>query len=347
MEYILPAYNDPLFSILLIIVSALIIALVTYGWGLYKQQKEEGKLLKFLEKFDSSECSLNTADMVFEETMLKPLTLLAKAFENSGEYHKAINIYLYLIKHIDKEAIEIELMERLGNTYLYAGFLERAKSIYHEILRKRPRNVQVLYEIGIVYEAMQQYDKAKEILEPLSILGEDTTALGHFFDFAQIISSKTIETQEKIDKLKIILEKQPSMYRQIVSALLTLDFNTAWEIIDPKRSKELLDILWFLDHSQLDLERVHASEVLQTLYYVKGYLHTPMTQSNIFSLDILATAKKGGLEGGDLLFSYLCKKCKQSFPVSFTRCPNCTAINSVSVEEKVIKSSPNTQYSLV
>ena len=85
---------------MLIVVISLIIALVTYGWGLHKQQKEEGNLLKFLEKFDSSECALETTDMPFESNMFKPLSLLAKAFENTGEYHKSINIYIYFIKNI-------------------------------------------------------------------------------------------------------------------------------------------------------------------------------------------------------------------------------------------------------
>ena len=347
MEYILPAYDDPLFSILLIIIIALIIALVTYGWGLYRQQKEEGNLLKFLEKFDSSECALNTSEMPFEENMLTPLTLLAKAFENTGEYPKSINIYLYLIKHIDIESGEIELMERLGNTYLHAGFLERSRSIYLEILRRRPRNIKVLYELGVVYESMQRYDKAKEILEPLKVLGENTTALERFFDFSQLISSKTVEAEEKVAQIKNIFQKQPDLYRQIVSALLQLDTKSAWEIIDPERMKELIDILWYLPNSQLDLDIISSNEKLHTLYYAKGYLQKPMIRSGIFSLDMLATARKGGFEEGDLIFSYLCKKCKQSFPVSFVRCPNCMAINSVQIEEKIAKSIPKTDYSLL
>jgi len=347
LEHILPAYDDPLFSILLIIVIALIIALVTYGWGIYRQQKEEGNLLKFLEKFDSSECALDTSEMLFETNMLKPLTLLAKAFENTGEYPKAINIYLYLIKHIAHEVGELELMERLGNTYLHAGFLERSKSIYLEILRRRPRNVKVLYELGIVYEAMHRYDKAKEILEPLKVLGEDTSALERFFDFAQLIASKHVNAEDKVTQIKRILEKQPSLYRQIIIALLRLDTESAWETIDPERIKELIDILWFLPNSQLDLDIIASNHKLHTLYYAKGYLNQPMVESGIFSLDMLATARKGGFEEGDLLFSYLCKKCKQSFPVSFTRCPNCMAINSVQVEEKIAKSSPKTDYSLL
>ena len=347
LEYILPAYNDPLFSILLIVIISLIIALATYGWGLYRQQKEQGNLLKFLDKFDSTECALDTTDMPFEPHMFKPLTLLAKAFENSGEYHKAISIYLYLIKNTPDDLGKLELMERLGNTYLHAGFLERSKSIYVEVLRKRPRNTNVLYELGVVYEMMHNYEKAKEVIEPLELLKEDTYMLKKFLTLLQITSSKATPVQEKVAKLLIILEEEPKLYRQIMKALLQLDTKIAWDTIDPERTKELIDILWFLPNSQLDFDIIAANAQLSTLYYAKGYLQKPTIQSGIFSLDMLATARQGGFEEGDLLFSYLCKKCKQSFPVSFKRCPNCMTINSLEVEERIAKSSPKTNYSLL
>lgn len=347
MENILPAYNDPLFSIILIIVISLIVAILTYGWGLHKQQKEEGNLLKFLEKFDTSECALDTKEMLFEPSMIKPLILLAKAFENSGEYHKSISIYVYLIKHISKDSDQLELMERLGNTYLHAGFLLRSMDIYIEILRKKPRNVKVLHELGIVYEIMHQYDKARDTLGPLKILGEETESLEKFLDFSELLANKTLSTQTKIEKFRKLLEEAPSLYRQIVAVLLQLDTKSAWEIINPERIKELLDILWFLPNSQLDLDIIASSQQLKTLYYAKGYLQEPMIQSDIFSVDMLASAKQNGFEGGDLHFSYLCQKCKQSFPVSFKRCPSCMAINSVKVEEKIAKSSPKTDYSLL
>ncbi len=347
MEQLLPAYNDPLFSILLIIIISLVIAVATYGWGMYKQQKEQGKLLKFLDKFDSAECALDTAEMPFEEHMFKPLTLLAKAFENSGEYHKSISIYLYLIKNVSEDFGKLELMERLGNTYLHAGFLERAKIIYLEILRKRPRNKAVLYELGVVYEMMHNYDKAKEVIEPLEHLGEDTHNLKKFLEFSQISELKNVSAQEKLGKLKKILKEEPSLYRQVISTMLRLDTYVAWQTIDMERSKEILDILWFLPNSQLDLDIIASNPKLSTLYYAKGYLQKPSTNSGIFSLDMLAKARENGFEDGDLLFSYLCKKCKQSFPVSFKRCPNCMAINSVEVEEQIAKASPKTDYSLL
>jgi len=321
--------------------------LVTHGWGLYNQQKEEGNLLKFLEKFDSSDCALDTTDMPFEPNMFKPLTLLAKAFENAGEYPKSISLYLYLIKHASPETGEAELMERLGSTYLHAGFLERARSIFIEILRKKPRNTQVLYELGIVYEIMHNYTKANEILLPLKTLGEDTSELERFLEFAELLSDKTLAIETKVGRLTALLEAEPLLYRHIIKALLHFDTKVAWEHIDPERVKELLDVLWYLPNSQLDLDIIASNEKLHTLYYAKGYLRKPMHKSGIFSLDMLATARENGFEEGDLLFSYLCKKCKQSFPASFKRCPNCMAINSVKVEEKIAKSSPKTDYSLL
>ncbi len=347
MENILPAYNDPLFSILLIVVISLIIALATYSWGLYKQQKEQGSLLKFLDKFDSSECALDTTDMPFESHMFKPLVLLSKAFENSGEYHKSISLYLYLIKNTSDNLEKFELMERLGNTYLHAGFLERARSIYVEILHKKPRNIKVLYSLGVVYEMMQEYDKAREVIEPLEMLGEDANTLTKFLELSEVKSDKKMSVKEKLKKLKKILKEEPNLYRQIISATLQLNTEEAWKMVDMKHLKEIIDILWFLPNSQLDLDIIKSNIQLSTLYYAKGYLQKPTAKSGIFSLDMLATVKQSGFEQGDLLFSYLCKKCKQSFPVSFNRCPNCMTINSVEVEEQIAKSSPKTNYSLL
>jgi hypothetical protein len=194
---------------------------------------------------------------------------------------------------------------------------------------------------------MQKYDKAREVLGPLNMLGEDTESLEKFLDFSELLANKNMSVQDKITRLLVILKEEPGLYRQIAAALLKLDTKSAWEIIDPERIKELLDVLWFLPNSQLDLDIIASNEKLRTLYYAKGYLQEPATHSGLFSLDMLATAKQSGFEDGDLIFSYLCQKCKQSFPVSFKRCPNCMAINSVKVEEKIAKSSPKTDYSLL
>ncbi|MBD3789705.1 MAG: hypothetical protein IE885_04975 [Campylobacterales bacterium] len=346
MEQFLPAYDDPLFSILLILVVSLIIALVTYGWGLYKQQKEEGNILKFLEKFDTAECALDTKAMPFEAHMFKPLTLLAKAFETSGEYPKAINIYLYLVKNSLDQPAKLELMARLGKTYLHAGFLERARSIYTEILGQKPRNIPVLYELGVVYEMMHEYAKAKEIIEPLSILGEETQTLKNYLDFLSLATDKQIGINEKTSHLEKLLETKTDLYRLVIESLFAVSPKSAWKHLNLDRLEEILDILWFLPQAQLDLDIITSHKALSTLYYAKGYITESCVESGIFAVDLLAIAKTSGFEGGDLTFSYLCKKCKRDFPVSFNRCPHCMAINSVKVEENIAKANPQTDYSL-
>jgi len=347
VDSILPSYRDPLFSILLIITLSLIVAVLTYAWGVYKQQADKSTLRRFLEKFESAECALDTSSMPFDTAMFKPLALLAKAFENSGEYHKSINIYLYLIKHTTNPVDKGDLMERLGQTYLRAGFLERARTIFAEILRKRPRTPHILYELSIVYEIMQQYDKALEVIEPLHIQGEETEALEKFLHFEIIASDKSILPEQKVDDLVALLDAEPALYRPILSLLFRLDTRKAWAQIDKSSLHTILDILWFLPYSQLDLDIISQDSRLSAIYYAKGYLNKASQKSGIFNIDMLAAGRISGFEEGDLLFSYLCRKCKQSFPVPFARCPNCLALNTIEVEESIAKKRKQTGYSLL
>jgi len=347
LDTILPSYRDPLFSILIIVILSLIIALVTYGWSIYQQQKDKSTLHKFLEKFNTKECALDTSNMPYESGIFKPLVLLANAFDNSGEYHKAINIYIYLIKHTVNRVDNFDLMQKLGETYLRAGFLERAKKIYSQILQKQPRNIKVLYELGIVYEMMREYDMAKEVIEPLQILGEDTKEFENFLEFEKISSIKNIELDRKIELLNDLLDREPALYRPILALFFRIDIKKAWAIVDKKSLHSVLDILWFLPYSQLDLDVIANDKRLLTIYYAKGYIEDREIASGIFAVDILASSRVSGYDSGNLVFSYLCKKCKQNFPVSFIRCPNCLAINTIKVEEDIVKKRPQTDYSLL
>ncbi|MEA2029827.1 MAG: hypothetical protein U9N49_12765, partial [Campylobacterota bacterium] len=128
MEQMLPTYKDPLFSILLIITLMLLTALITYGWGIYVQRRKKESLVAFLEKFDGIETILDNQMIHFNDKMIKPLQILAKAFESSGEYHKAIDIYLYLIKNSNASLAKKDMLEKLGELYLRAGFLDRSKN---------------------------------------------------------------------------------------------------------------------------------------------------------------------------------------------------------------------------
>jgi len=339
LDTFLPGYDSPLFNILLMILVLLAVILVTYGWSRYMQQRHKSQLMEFLERFDSNQCVLEDADAIpYDESMSKPLLLLAKAFETSGEYHKSISIYLYLIRQDDSG----ELLEQLGKTYLRAGFLERAESIFLQILSREPRNIPVLYRLGAVYELMQSYEKAIETLEPLEALGEEVGMLRAFWEFEKLQHDTALSTEQKIAALLGIHQTQPELYRLTIAALFHLSDKIGWQHLQKERLRESLDLLWYLPSSQLDFAIIRSDNGLTKIYAARGDI-TPVDadlleqSSGMASIDILVAARHAGEQRGDISFSYLCDACKQSFPFAFKRCPHCLAINSAQLEEQIAK----------
>ncbi len=349
MDKILPAYNDPLFSILVIIILILIVAITSYVMGNLKEKNERRTLKHFLQGFTQKEMTLEIEEMPFEPTLIKPLSLLSKAFTNQGEYQKSINLSIYLTKHIEDFFDKEKILEQLGETYLKAGFLKRAELIFLEILHQHPRNINTLYNLGIVYELLQEYDKAFETLTPLKILGEQTKNLEAHLKLNKLLEDKLLTQQEKVQKLEALLHNKHYAYRRIMKALFLLNLESAWNNIQIDKIDSILDILWFLPSSNLNLDIISSSETLSAIYLAKGYIQaneaTP--KSSIFSIDTIVSVKKAGNENVDLLFNYGCGKCKQHFPISFTRCPKCYAIDAIQLKETLAEKKQQTGYSLL
>ena len=333
MEQILPSYRDPLFSILLIITLILLTALITYIWGLYAQNIRDENLKGFLDKFNS----INSIDedWIFNSNMIKPLEILAKVHQERGEYNRSIDIYLYLIKNSDTKISKIDFLHSLGEVYLYAGFLERAKNIFLEILKESPRSPDTLYNLLIVYEMLHLYDKALEVITPLRVLYQNVDIVEEFLRFQTLIYDKKIVN--KIDRLEDMILLYPSLYRNIILYLFKSNFQKAWSLFDEDRLSDILDILWMLPKSKVDLDIISKYISLKRLYYAKGYLQESKTPSNIFVIEMLANSRSMGFDDGGLSFTYICNKCQNRFPISFYRCQNCMSINSISIEANVIK----------
>jgi len=333
----LPSYHDPVFSILLIVLIAMAIALVTHTWGVYRRERLSKSLYSFLEKFEGNRCSLEEEDVPFEEGMARPLLLLARAFEQSGNYAKTISICLYLIRHTRDD----ELLIYLGRVYLRAGFLQRAEEIFLEIIARHPRRSDVLYQLEILYESLQEYDKAREALSALEAQGEDIRVPEDHLQFQELKSDKQMTPSRRAEELEKFLEKKPRLYRPIIRELFRLDHVRAWRHVDSERIPSLLDILWYIPPAQLQLDIIADNSVLQAVYYARGdWEKAPESPSGIFAVDMLCAAREGGYRKGTIEFAYLCTECKQSFPVSFIRCPGCMALNSVKVEETLVEEQP-------
>ncbi|HHS91938.1 MAG TPA: hypothetical protein ENK82_01180, partial [Campylobacterales bacterium] len=303
MDNILPAYDDPLFSILIIIVLVLIVAFSSLIIGTYKEKNKKKSLKKFLGGFSQDKTLLEIEEIPFEKALIKPLSLLAEAFKNQGQYQKAITLNLYLIENISNFFEKEKILEELGQTYLKAGFLKRSKSIYLEILKKHPRNKEALYHLGVVYELLHEFDEAMTTLKPLEILGENTSELSAHLELSKLLENHQISKEEKVKHLIALLEIETYPYRRIMKALFSLDFNAAWHHIENEQIMSILDILWLLPSSNLNFDIISKNERLSAIYLAKGILETNdyTIKSDIFSIDTIISAKKGGNGAVDLL----------------------------------------------
>ena len=349
MDKILPAYNDPLFSILIIVLLVLVVAIASYFMENYKEEKQQASLKKFLGKINTDDCTLDIDKLPFEEALITPLSLLADTFSTQGEYQKSIGIYLYLIGHISPFNKKEHLLEGLGITYLKAGFLKRSESLFLEILNKHARNRKALYHIEVVYELLYEYDKAKQTLTPLKILGENHNPLKAHLELSALLKNNDIDIKQRVEKLKLFAKDNSYSYRRVIKELFKTDIKVAWELLDMDKIDSILDIMWFLSSSNLNFDIISKNKILSSIYIAKGVLEAKdeVLESGIFVIDTINAAQRGGNSEVDLSFKYGCNRCKQHFPITFERCPKCYAIDSIQVKASLVKKVPYSGYSLL
>lgn len=341
MDSFLPKSDDPIVSILLLLGIIFIVSVLSYAYSIWKQEQRSKELLKFLKNFDSKECMLDTQNMEFEPSMQKPLFLLALAYQKSGEYSKAINLYLYLLKHTKDSSI----LSNLALAYLKAGFLQRSLNIYLEIVKKTPRNKKALYQIELIYEKLNDFENAKDALDVLENLGENVEALRLHLKYQEI--TKLLDKKEQFSKLEELFKKASSSYKPyILRKLFKLNSKEAWRYYDSRYFENLVDILDKLKKEDTNFDIISKNIPLEQLYYIKGYIENCSKSSHIYALDILSSAKRCGSDIAELKFIYLCSRCKNSYPLPFSRCPNCHRVYSSKIRLLIEERREKSSYSL-
>jgi len=346
VDALLIDYRDPLFAILLIAGMVFIIAFVSYWWGVYVKSRKSRRLQRFLRRFETHGVKKSLETMPYTPAMVQPLVLLARAYEKSGEYTNAIEIGLYLLEHCDNDAMTYELMELVGTTYMHAGFLERAHSTFLQILKSNPRNKKVLNDLMVVYERLQNFQKAKEVVESLEAMGVDVKDLKLYIELKLITSDLQRDHNRKIEKVIDFYLTHRKYERVVFEYLLRNEPQRAWEMVQEANIERLVDIFWFLPTSFMDYDKIKESPRLRAIYGARGDIE-PCGPTGWFLIDMLNHLKKTGFDEATLQFAYLCKNCKQQFPVPFERCPKCLALDSVVVETEITKAGNETGYNLL
>ena len=335
MNSLFVEFRDPLFSVIIFFVLIFAITFMSYWWGRYKTKENSKDLDKFLQQFHTLPTENELKILISSgELSQKSWLLLANSYVKNGDFEKAIEIYLELLR-LPSTTNTKETMYLLGKVYFKAGFLERAKQVFIEILHQSPRTPQALHSLLLVYEYLRDYKSALEVLEPLDEMNENIQKDEIYLKTLSLLNNLSLSQEEKVNKLVLLYQEHHQLIYMIFEYLFRVNPPLAWKNFDNSQGKVLIDILWSLSPENLDLDIISNNIFLRELYSARGDL-TLANTSEIFELDMLINLQSAPVNA-TLSFEYTCNQCKNCYPFAFNRCSNCQAIDTQRVEWSVIK----------
>ncbi|MFK5882383.1 MAG: tetratricopeptide repeat protein [Sulfurospirillum sp.] len=332
-------YRDPMFGIIILFAVIFVISFANYWWGVFKSKEEKDSIEKFVKKFEIVSDEEEYKKLLQNSNIpTQSLALLADAYGKSGDYEKAINIYLVALKRVKGKDKKQYLLSSLGKTYFKAGFLSRSGDVFLESLRIHPRNEESLKYLTVVYERLKEYDKAIEVLDALEELGAVVKKQKLYLEVLQISEDSKLVNQKKMQKLEEISTKERFLQRKYFEFMQQNRLEIPKKILAKLYFKNLTDLLWFADNDWLDLS-TSDQPVLKQIAMAKGFIKYEKIKNGIFAFDVLGALKKEGGVKADLGFHYMCSECKNVYPLYFYRCPNCLSIGNAKIQSSIIKAN--------
>ena len=325
-------FRDPLFGIIIFFSLIFVIALFSYWWGRFTRKEKLHELSSFMSVFNSMPTEQEIKQLITTHAITdKSAFIMADTYYQNGDYEKCIEIYLIMLD-VQKDPVEKrETLYLLGRTYFKAGFLERAQEIFLQILKQFPRTPKALRYLLIIYEKMHLFTKALEVLEPLEELGIDHTKDRVYLQAVSIIRSGKFGVDEKAQQLLALYQQHHILSYLIFEYLFRFTPELAWKNLDFGETERMVDLLWNAPDAEANLDIITSNSYLRELFSAKGTALLAQ-RSSVFEFDVLIKLNIADESGATLQFDYLCGECKQIYPFSFHRCPNCHSIDSVITE---------------
>lgn len=101
-----------------------------------------------------------------DEYTAETFLLLGNLFRNRGEINRALRVHQHLIARPDLNREQrTKAMLALGEDFFSAGMLDRAESVFTEILKDDPERGDACEPLREIYEQLHEWDKAIEITQ--------------------------------------------------------------------------------------------------------------------------------------------------------------------------------------
>ncbi len=336
-------YRDPLVGVIVIFTIIFIASFLTYTLSLYKEKQSRKEYRKLLKRFELGTLKEEDYTHLYSTYNLPfdSIILLASTFIHEGKHNKAISVYLALLELVKEPVKKEELLELLGNAYFKSGLLQRSKEIYLKILKFRPRNKIALKHLLLIFQNLNEYNRAQEVLDALDELDEDTIKERIYLNILQIIDNPVLSFEKKSTQLYNNFAINKKLERVVANYLIKFNKKLFWENIEQFSPMKIIDYLWYFDFDDIDWDKVSSSKILTEIYSAKGFINIAK-QSDIFELNTLISVKNSSVKSElDLNFEFICSKCKKTHPIYESRCPHCNDLFSLIVEPKLSKPTIN------
>ena len=342
------AYRDPLFGVIILFAIVFVISFSNYWWGVFKNKEEKQSIDKFVKKFEIVTDENEYKKLLEDASIpLESLALLAHAYGKSGDYEKAINIYLVTLKRVKGKDEKQYLLSTLGKTYFKAGFLRRSSEVFLESLRLHPRNTESLKYLTVAYEQLQEYVKAEEVLDSLEELGAKVNVQRTYLKALEILKETNLKESQKVEKLLELSHEAPFLKRKLFEYMQENGIKIEASFFETLTFKNMTDLLWYVDPMVYNIITC-KDPLVQQIAMARGFI--PYAEQEVeapFAVDVLGKLQSIGYAKASLSFAYLCSECKQVFPIHFYRCPHCQSINTVTIQTTLTKADDEENISFL
>lgn len=342
MDFFFVEYRDPMFGLLVLVALVLVVALLHYAWRTLSSKSQKKGLEGFIKKFDIAD---EHKDLLRASSLsLENLHFLAGIFTKSGEFEKAIQIYLIALEKIKDKGEQEAIFYDLAEVYFRAGFLQRSVEVLLNALNLRPRNEKALKLLKIVYLRLKRYDEVLQSLDALFELGCEVSKEREFINVIALkngaqsgaLGGKNLSVDDKRSQNLALNAPNSALKSEDSVNLNSKDLNSTQS---PKNYENNELVKRFLLENGAE---IHAEFelVIDLLYKGKRAIFlddnayfelfcamklAPKRQNYAFTnpkLKMFEILNDNDFKAR-LSFSYVCTHCKNQMPLFFYHCPIC------------------------
>lgn len=346
MDYFSIIYKDPLFSIIVIIAIITLVAIADYTKNRYKQKIKQQSLSDFAKNFENYGTDENIGSLL--DTSKYPastFTFIANIYVANGNFGEAIKMYLTILDKTQNLGEKIQTLELLGIAYYKAGFMQRAKNIFIEILKHHPRNTKVLLMLVQTYEILGEYKNALSVVSCLEEIDEKVDEVKKYMQILILINDSLMPLNEREIEILNINKTSKITNKIVLNYFKTYNIQRFWELI--YASSDILnyiDILWNIKNPPID--KIKDNKHIADVYRAKGIICDDI-ECDIFELEALRLMNKYSSKVGNLGFKYRCSFCQGIYPFEVFRCPNCSELGGIHLVLEIMENTYETNHNLL